>query len=294
MTETASTMIGPGEKEFPSLAFSSDYLMHGILSIAALHLAYLNPGQKGKYEYLFAQHQHVALGPFRKAISIITSENCDQVFAFSMLMIIAQFAPSRSSDAMSPCADVSLCKGPANWIECLRGCGSIYRQAASHINSGPFGDLFAQGIRLHILVEGVTQLSQNEDDESLEYLSRHLLNLQCIKDSTTVAEMEAYTESISLLRKLLAVSSAASDSLCCRILSSYWPVRISDTFIRMLHEERPPALIITAHYCLLLKRCHSCWYMEHRAYDLFKHVEQSLADKWTPYLEHPLRVVGDS
>ena len=293
-TETAATMTGAWEKELLSLAFSSDYLMHGFLSTAALHLAFLNPGQRDKYEYLSAQHQHVAIGPYRRAMSVMTSENCDQVFAFSLLMIIAQFAPSRSLDSMSPYSDVSLYKGPANWMECLRGSGSILHQARSHLPFGPFGNLFAQGIQLHSLVEGTKLFPPNEDDQSIENCSRHLLKLQCVKDSTTVAEMEAYTESISLLRKLLAVSSTASDPLTSQILSSYWPVKIPTTFIRMLYEERPPALIITAHYCLLLKRCCSCWFVEHRAYVLLKAVEQSLADEWDPFLEHPLRVIGNS
>ena len=108
-----------------------------------------------------------------------------------------------------------------------------------------------------------------------------------------MAEMEAYTESISSLRKLFKASSVAGDSLSSRVFSSLWPTQISDTFIRLLHEERPPALIITAHYCLLLKRCHSCWYVEHRAYDLFRAVQQSLAEEWSPYLVYSLRVVRE-
>jgi hypothetical protein len=44
-----------------------------------------------------------------------------------------------------------------------------------------------------------------------------------------------------------------------------------------LSEHRPPALAIMAHFCLLLKRCHSYWYMEHRANDLFDAIQQD----WT-------------
>lgn len=284
-------MSDPWEKELPLLAFSCDYLMHGVLSTAALHLSYLNPRQRDKYEYLSVQHQDLALGPFRRAMSNITPENCNQVFAFSGLMIIAQFAPFRSPEVILPSPGVALYKGPANWIVCLRGCDSIMQQALSHMKSGPLGKLLAQGMQAETLAAGITVLPQNEDDQSVEYLSQHLLNLQCVKDSTSVDEMEAYTESISWLRKLLAASSATSDSLSCRIFTSIWPAQISDTFIRMLHEERPPALVITAHYCLLLRRCHSCWYMEHRAYDLFRAVQQSLAVEWTPYVEYLLQVV---
>jgi hypothetical protein len=286
-------MTDPWGDELPTLASSCDYLMHGILFTAALHLSYLNPGQREKYEYLSTQHQNLAIGPFLRAMSRITSENCNQVFAFSVLIIIAQFAPSRSPNVMHPHPNVTLYKGPANWIVCLRGCASIFKQAPSHINSGPLGRLIAQGSRIEAVAAEAGALPQNEDERSLEYLSRQLLNIQSIKNSTTMAEMEAYTESISSLRKLFKASSVAGDSLSSRVFSSLWPTQISDTFIRLLHEERPPALIITAHYCLLLKRCHSCWYVEHRAYDLFRAVQQSLAEEWSPYLVYPLRVVRE-
>jgi hypothetical protein len=270
-----------------------DYLMHGILSMAALHLSYLNPGQQDKYEYLSAQHQNLAIGPFRQAMSTITSENCNQVFAFSILMAISQSTPSRGGNIVLP-SPLAVYRGPANWIVCLRGCSSIFEEVASHITSGPIGILLKEGMRAATFAMEITPLPEDKDDQSLEYVSRHLLNLQYIKDSTTVAELEAYAEAISQLRQLLAASSATSDSLTRRIFTSIWPAEISDTFIGLLHNERPPALIITAHYCILLKRCHSCWYMEHRAYNLFRAVQQSLTEEWMPYVERPSQVVQAS
>ena len=265
--------------------------MHGVLSTAALHLAYLNPGQKDRYLFLSVQHQDIALGPFREAMSTITSENCNQVLAFSWIMIIAQFAPYRCPDSLPACRG-ALYRAPANWIECLRGCGTIIQQTASHIKCGLFGEILAHGSHLYSLTDTTPLPTQSDDDRSLVFLSRDLLNLQRIKDSTTVLEMEAYVDSISLLRKLLAVSSLkASDSFSCRILCNIWPVKINERLIRMLYEGRPPALIITAHYCLLLQRCHSCWYMEHRALELLMTIQENLAIEWASYLEHPLRVI---
>ena len=154
----------------------SDARYFVILFTAALHLSYLNPGQREKYEYLSTQHQNLAIGPFLRAMSSITSENCNQVFAFSVLIIIAQFAPSRSPNVMHPRPNVTLYKGPANWIVCLRGCASIFKQASSHINSGPLGRLIAQGSRVEAVAAEAGPFPQNEDERSLEYLSRQLLN----------------------------------------------------------------------------------------------------------------------
>jgi hypothetical protein len=141
------------------------------------------------------------------------------------------------------------------------------------------------------------ELRKTEDDESLEGLSRRILAVQAgdgvIEESTTTTldEMEAYVESISLLRKMLAASSSTSDPLSARIFSSLWATQASETFILMLHEERPAALCILAHYCLLLNRCHSCWYTEHRAYDLLMAITQGLPEEWVASVEYPLRVI---
>ncbi|KIM98601.1 hypothetical protein OIDMADRAFT_181899 [Oidiodendron maius Zn] len=295
LTETAATIAGPWEKEIPRLATSCDYLMHIILSTAALHLAYLNPEQRDKYEYIASQHRDLGIGPFRWALSKITVENCNEVFAYSSLMILAQFAPSHSpNEVFLPSPTPALYKGPANWIVCFRGCASVANQAMPYIRAGPLGILIAQGTQVSNLARTVSVFPENDDDRSIEYISEHLLKLPSIKASTTVDEMESYIEAISWLRRLLAASSADSDSLTCRIFSSIWPTQISDTFIRTLNEDRPAALVITAHYCLLLQRCHSCWYMEHRANALLMSIQQSLATGWAPYIERPVKVIQNA
>jgi hypothetical protein len=271
--------------------------MHGTLSTAALHLAYLNPSQRDKYEEVSSQHRNLALGPFRLALSHITPENCHNVFSFSVLLIIAQFAPSDSPRALG-LPGTALYKGPANWIVCLRACDSILSQAIVHMVDGPFGKLLADAMGAMDLTEKV-ELRKTEDDESLEGLSRRILAVQAgdgvIEESTTTTttldEMEAYADSISLLRKMLAASSSTSDPLSARIFSSLWATQASETFIQMLHEERPTALCILAHYCLLLNRCHSCWYTEHRAYDLLMAITQGLPEDWMTSVEYPLRVI---
>ncbi|KFY32701.1 hypothetical protein V495_08822 [Pseudogymnoascus sp. VKM F-4514 (FW-929)] len=288
ITETAATMGGPWVKEVPRLSISCDYLMHGMLSTAALHLAYLHPGQRGRYEFLSTQHRTLALGPFQQDLLSITPENCNQVLAFSGFMIIAQFAPSCPPEALFPSPSSSLYKGPANWIVCLRGCSSIVTQARRYMISGPLEGLISQGMQASALAREVTELPENEDFRSLQRISGEVLKLQSIKETTTVDEMESYIAAISWLQGLLAASLTTTDSLISRIFSSIWPTQVSDTFIRTLGEGRPPALIITAHYCLLLQRCYSCWYMEHRAYDLFKAIQQDLPTEWGPYIERML------
>jgi hypothetical protein len=88
----------------------------GMISAAALHLAYLHPDQRGKYELLSTQHQDIALGPFRAAMLNIALENCNQVFAFSLLLIVSHFAASRSTEFFAPSLRTTVYNKLANWV----------------------------------------------------------------------------------------------------------------------------------------------------------------------------------
>jgi hypothetical protein len=237
-------MSGPWMTELPKIALSCDYLTHGMMSTAALHLAYLRPGQLERYQLLSVQHQDVALGPFQIAMSNITTENCNQVFGFSLLLMVSHFASFRAPEFFFP-SPVAGNNGLSDWVIWHRGCQTILNQAR-----------------------------------------------ESIKASTTVAELEAYKDATTRLRRLLKASSQTEDSVIRRAFASIWPVVISDTFIQLLSQLQPLALVIMAHYCLLIKNCHSCWYMEHRAYHMFDAVKRNLSEEWTIYIEHPLRVLG--
>jgi hypothetical protein len=280
------------ESNLSPLAFSCDYLLHGILSTAALHLAYLCPDKRDKYNVLSARHYDIALPTFRKAISVITSENCHQVFGFSLLLIVSHFAsfPSRDFLFSEAVPNSSL----SNWIVSLRGAQSIMKQARSYISSSPtLGPLTDWRKEIFSATAGGTQFVEDETDKSLMLLLDHLTSSPSMKNCTTIVEMETYISTTYQLRRLLTASAMTSDSLSRRAFSCIWPVIISDTFIRLLSEQRPPALAITAHYCLLLQKISDCWYMERRAYELFDIVQQGLDSEWSAYILYPRRIFVD-
>jgi hypothetical protein len=290
VTATATTIISPWSKELPLQALNCDYLMHGILATAGLHLAFLHPYLRERYHYQSVYHQDLALRPFRQAISEITTQNCNQVFAFSILLIVFNYASFRSPEYLLPFTTAAGYKGLSNWIVCLRGCYSIFQEARTHVLSGPLGFLVPQEDWASVLTGPLPSSPSSKDDQSLQNLAESLLNLPDIKSSTSTETLEAYTDAISRLRQLLLISSRTTDPFSKQSISSLWPATISDTFIWLLNEHKPPALLIMGHYCLLLRKCEECWYIKHRAYDLFQAVQQSLPEEWFPYLEYPLQV----
>lgn len=285
-------MSVPWEKQLPKLAFSCTYLLHGMISTAALHLAYLEPEQQSKYQLLAAKHQNIALGPFQTEILNITSENCDQVFAFSLLLLVSHFVSCRSPDLATYLPGTTEYKGLATWLVWPRGCQTILNQARSYIKSGPLGPLISDEKRAQALSEAAKGISGDEDDRSLAYLLQYIHSSPSTRASTTITEMEAYETVISQLRGLSTASLHAQDSIARRAFACIWLFTIPEIFIRLVDELRPPALAIMAHYCLLLKKCQSCWYMETRAYSLLKMVRMCLDEEWIACIQHPLSVLG--
>jgi hypothetical protein len=86
----------------PLLACSHSFLKHGILACSALHLAYLNPPERQRYQLTAACHQNRALPAFRSAIANANENNCNALFAFSQLLILHCFA-SEEQDEDLPC-----------------------------------------------------------------------------------------------------------------------------------------------------------------------------------------------
>jgi hypothetical protein len=119
-----------------------------------------------------------------------------------------------------------------------------------------------------------------------------VLNLPAIKVSTTNEEMDSYRDAIERNTNMFAGVAGGHDSISRRIASSAWACKVSETYIQMLREQRPPALIILAHYCLLLKQCEDCWFMKHRAAGLFEAIQKRLGTEWHIYIDRPRNVFG--
>ncbi|KAL2817485.1 hypothetical protein BDW59DRAFT_175441 [Aspergillus cavernicola] len=77
----------------PRKALSHDFLMNGILAIASLHTASsMDPSGALTYINTALEYHNQTLTPFRHAIDDINSENCDAVFAHSVVTTIISIA----------------------------------------------------------------------------------------------------------------------------------------------------------------------------------------------------------
>jgi len=70
------------------------------------------------------------------------------------------------------------------------------------------------------------------------------------------------------------------------------PLPFAESYIRLLNERKPEALIIFAHYCVLLSYCDHAWYFYGVGKRLIAAIWWSLGPEWRPGISWPVAVTG--
>ncbi|KEF50812.1 uncharacterized protein A1O9_13136, partial [Exophiala aquamarina CBS 119918] len=281
ITSTALTFSRPWKSEIPVLAGSHDFLMHGILATAAMHMAYLHPEQYSQYFYKAASHQYLAVGPFRASMLAVGPDNCNAVFAFSTLLVILSLNSQNCEATVLSSTINQACRDLVTWIIFLRGCGSLFLSLKHYIELGPLSPLASFCLPTEVAI-------RSDDDRAFCRLSEDLLTDVLVLQASSKEELEAYRRSIYQLR-LTAAAPWSGDSLTnLKTIMLAWPNRIPDLFIRLFDEHRPPAMIIMAYFCTLMKRFDGYWYMEGRADAVLNALRLELAPEWHKYLGYLL------
>jgi hypothetical protein len=280
------------QTEAPLLAERHSFLKHGILGLSALHLASKNPSERTKYQLKAAYHQNVALPQFRAAIANPTEDNCNALLAFTQLLILHCFAAGEQDN------DLLLVRGKESglpdWLHVTRGSCTIFRSVWHFVRHGPF-------IKLLIAEEQKWQLDPvPENPEISRRLTRLLAPLlTASKDLLAQKGPDAPTLS-SLPAALLELSRAFSkaEGVSTNSVSTLWttvhlwPVRVSEDYIDLLRDRNPGALILLAHYCILLRRLDSQWYSFKYSQRLLLRIYSQLDLEWRQWLDWPMEEVG--
>lgn len=126
----------------PQLAFSSGFLLDGLLAISALHLSSLSPNRKEMLRAYARQRQDAALSLFTVALSHIDSQNCHAYVAYSGLLGLFRWASSDGSLQLffaDPKQDVQ--DDAVQWVQLLCGAGEVVKHYYDELVRGPMAPL---------------------------------------------------------------------------------------------------------------------------------------------------------
>ncbi|KAH8199205.1 hypothetical protein TruAng_006611 [Truncatella angustata] len=256
-------------------AYKTPYLMDELIAFAAAHKSVV-PGQpKSLYASEATRLQTRALAAFNAATAEISDENCMSMFWFSA--ILGQHVMFNTFSSLSDLSTVL-----DRFVQCLtlhRGVRVISSEAWPRIQQelyGHVGDLPLDPAEIETGSRG------DECASLFQLLDESGLNRSCIKqDVLTLQRMfdEQNSREFSKSRYIL--------------LPQEWLVRVSVEFVHLVEQRRPEALVVLAHYSVLLLRAKHYWVIDGAGGFLIQSITRHLGSYWSPWLKWPNLMLED-
>ncbi|KXL42044.1 MAG: hypothetical protein FE78DRAFT_173921 [Acidomyces sp. 'richmondensis'] len=274
--------VKTGRDDEMNLSFSHPYLLHAILSLAALELFHRNPTDVKLYTNA-SSHNLIALQHARPHVSRCDRENSAALFTFSSLASLYAFAepPLRLLSA-SHAGSFDCVRDLLNAFRMGRGILAVMALNRTHLEDigKPNRSLWPDGR------EEVTATLETEYPVLVALCS--LVERHCRPPQTQILckALQDLFATISLMGKRSVNHSSLH-------LIQTWPMHVDSLFLEMCERMDPIALIILAHYACMVHTRRNVWFFERWPSLLFRDLEERLGHEWREYLEWPrCRIFG--
>ncbi|KAI0378807.1 hypothetical protein F5Y04DRAFT_140773 [Hypomontagnella monticulosa] len=292
----------------PRIACQHPFLMHALLSLAALHSAHLDPSRRQDLVIDAVEHHNRAIPGFREAIDNITQENCDAVFATAILNLFYVFATfgkrkpqgrtggecgeavrdaeqRGSRETQESDADNRTQILGVKWINLIRGVGAVVRAEMRFIRAGPLSRLSSIGD----WEETDPDVEENAEDEVL-------LRLESIWRSGSYRDDEAelYTRTLRCLRRTIAWMNKgkAAKSENHWLGPFIWLHMVPEEYFDRLWQRQPPALVLFAYFGVVVHSLDEFWWVEGWGVEIVNELDKILGSYWSSWLKWPREEVG--
>ena len=258
------------------LGFKHEFLLRGILAVAAMHLSYLLPDRKADYELKASAHQSIGLQLFQENLNRADEYNCHALFAFSCLIVVMAFATPRKDD---PQREI------LHWFHLLRGCNSVCQLHWELLRNSFLSPLLDE--MSHTVTKPAHLVP--DADRMMDLIST------CTSPDQSREVSQAYASAIHELLKAFIQGSVLRSRGEGSTLSSFvWPINLSPKYLELLEEQKPESLVILAHYCILLNWGdeEEEWFLKGWARYTFDTIKVSLGESWHETLAWPEAVIS--
>lgn len=285
-TETCFTLSDRSESHalwqvtVPQVAFTQPFLMRGILAISSLHLSFLRPERHEYYNHLANKNQGAALSTFRSLMTNMDPTNCDAFLAMSTLVVVYAFESPKSFQSLGFSHHTG--EHSYEWLPLIRGVYTIIMSNYQWIKNGKLSAL------LHDQDNGppptaLPSLLENQLNE---------LDTLCEQASGGEEVVHVYQGALRSLRECFVRMNNRTIDECEVSIAFLWPVVVPQEFVEHLHAREPIALIILAHYCVILHHLDSYWWMNGWATYIVRKIDGELDDSMRPWLQWATKIVN--
>ncbi|KAL3454109.1 hypothetical protein BJX65DRAFT_262821 [Aspergillus insuetus] len=254
-----------------------EFFMHMILILSALHLALTkSPKFTNQHRAFIMNGCSDTMAAFQLEATNITEENCEEIQAFHTLVAIyalalAQFGRNDKSEETVVDEMVQ--------IIVLMKSNRAIKDTAHPIVQAKQTNRWVVEEDIFIDADGYPG-----DDELINAVGALQPWIDTANDNDVVRAMNT--------RAAAMVSESISYSLRRNFRPFVWPNFVDDEFLGLLTARNPMALVIFAHYAVILDQSRSLWWCANWGVRIVSAVASCLPDKFMPSIAFPLRSVG--
>ncbi|KAH7383433.1 hypothetical protein BKA64DRAFT_629064 [Cadophora sp. MPI-SDFR-AT-0126] len=224
----------------PQEAFSNRFLLHGLFSIAAFHLAHLQVSRAGYYNDVALRYHESAVGLLEPMLHAIGPDNAISLTAFAQIV------------AFNSCAMLQATSCPGKYFTASIGdTFSLVRKIQKSV-PGHWTQKNPVPSILSFDNDKARNLLPHEVDKTLGALER------CVHAEAGSTNLLAeYQHALYYLRRCFPGGELAEN----RHLVFGWPVLVSDEFWTAIAEAKPPAIAILGYFGVLLHALRGIWWV---------------------------------
>ncbi|KAF7557965.1 hypothetical protein G7Z17_g244 [Cylindrodendrum hubeiense] len=262
--------------EMVDKALGCDFLMNELLAFSARHLATTRPDREAFYLYHAKNLQTHALSLFTGAHVEPNKDNCIHILFFSWLLGIHLLCDVPSTRGQDDILERFL-----HYFELFRGIRVVTVGAWTFLVESEYREIFERG------AAAAKNVSVGSHTSSLRDLVRDSLGINEV-------QKKACEEAISRLQWVfenydrIGPKEALVD---CAHVAFSWPLLVSPEFLQCLRAKRPEALLILAHFAVVLFYCRSSWIFGPVGAQLLESIVSTLGPGWERWLQWPKEVI---
>jgi Fungal specific transcription factor domain len=268
----------------PKMGFHHPFLLHGILSMAALH----RRTQATEFEQSslldFARHhQQQALAEYIPVLGHITSDNCHPLFAFSQVIAGVSYALLQLSKGQNSARD--FIQGIVAVFDLLIGATAIAYEGQEWLRQGELAAMMGHGPSL--LDCNMVPIS-DEPKVAMASLIERIQGVSSAAQTPGTPEVVGPNEGyVSAIQKLALLFPRLPQTVPRVDTVVGWPVFLNPAYIAALKSEEPAALVVLAYYAVTLHKLKHMWWLEGIGARVVQAVSAIVGDEWGPYLIWP-------
>ncbi|KAK0120533.1 hypothetical protein ONS96_010739 [Cadophora gregata f. sp. sojae] len=275
----------------PHLAFQHNSLLYSIYTLAALHIAKLEPNDPSHIS-TYQKYLGLTLRSHRDEVGQLSRSNADAACITSSCLRVCTFAllQERPLTPYTP---------PTEWLQMSSTTGrGLNVEAWKYIANDPNSIMrsmirSAPGMKPGGFLREETSVFHPSNRQDLLHLLRRTPN-DILTEPWNARIEEAYESTLSYIGSVqLAIAAQEPPASIFRRLVLF-PTMVQSEFIFLVKEQRPRALVVLAHFFAFLADFRDIWWIGETGVREVRGIEGVVGEEWRGLMGWPVQAVEDS